>query len=136
MTSKIRNARILDLISKENQLKSQIALYETINKEYASIGNIDTLEKKNKVYSLINDMSNINDTIASLAIDIKSLRNSLTDYNIRLDSLKLTNNKKLNDLIESIRQETNNLNDIREKVNSADGSNKEFSKVHKSNNIK
>lgn len=136
MTTKIKNARILDLISKENQLKSQIALYETINKEYSSVGNIDTLEKKNKVYSLINDMTNINNTISSLAIDIKKLRNSLTDYNIRLDNLKLINNSKLNNLIESIGQETIHLNDIREKVNSADGSNKEFSKVYKSNNIK
>lgn len=136
MTTNIKNAKILDLISKENELKSQIALYEMINKEYASIGTIDSVNKKEKLNSLINNMMNINNTIKRLAIDIKNLRNSLTQYNMKLDNLKLTTDSKLNNLLQSIKEEIENLNDIKLKVNDVEGSKKEFSKVYELNNMK
>ena len=41
------SARLLELITKEQTLKTKLKLYETINEEYISVSkNIDTTEKK------------------------------------------------------------------------------------------
>lgn len=132
----INNTNILELIEKEKQLQSKLSLYESMNREYINIGTIDTYEKKQKLKNLINNMLATSESIKVLANSTGILRESLNQYNINLEKLKVYNVDKLKDIINSINTTTLELNDINDRLNSADGSNSEFSKIYESNNIK
>ena len=134
----INNTKILDLIQKENELKTQLALYKTINNDYALLGNIDTQAKKNTLTNLNKNMETNVNKIKSLAINIKSLREYLKTYNIKIDNLKTISDNNLKNLLGDINQESikmNKMNKMNENINSFNGSNQEFSKNYISQNI-
>jgi hypothetical protein len=131
----IKSTKILELIEKEKELKTQLALYETINREYNSIGILNTKEKRDKFNALTNDITGINEKIGLLAINIKNVKDSLSDYNIKIDNLKATSDANLKNLILSVQEKNNELNKIKNVVDDFDGSNKEFSKIYVSENI-
>jgi len=132
----MNDTKILELISKEKELNTQLALYETMNKEHETILKLDTPEKKQQFNFLTDSMINVKQKIASLANEIQKLDSSLSNYDKKIYGFKNDNNNRIKNLLNEIETNSIQLNQIRQTVNDYDASSKEFSKIYVSDNIK
>lgn len=132
----IKDTKILELITKENELNAQLALYETMNKEYISVSKLDTPEKIQKFNYLNESMMNVKEKISALGIEIQNLDVSLSDYDKKLYGFKNDNNNRIKSLIDEIDKNSKELNKIKQTVDDYEGARNEISKIYVSDNIK
>lgn len=128
---------LLDLITKEQQLKSKLTLYETINDEYASVGkNINTPEQKEQFSSLLDNLLALRQEIVLIAEDIMSKRDELTVFNDKINNEKLLSDQKLLEIVTMMEKQNKELIKNKLVIDDSEGAIDEFSKIYRSENIK
>lgn len=137
-TNKVNsNNDILNLITKEKELKTKLSLYETINNEYTSLSkNIDTNEKRIHFNILLENLLTLKEEIVILAQEIRELKYELINFNDKIKENKTITDKKLLDIIKMMEEQNKELIKNKSAVNDFTGSSKEFSKIFVSENMK
>lgn len=131
------SARLLELITKEQTLKTKLKLYETINAEYISVSkNIDTTEKKNIFNNLLNNLLALKDEIVSITEDITALKGELINFNIKIDENKNVSDIRLQNILNMMELQNKELIKNKQAIIDSYGSSNEFSKIYVSENIK
>lgn len=131
------SARLLELITKEQTLKTKLKLYETINAEYISVSkNIDTTEKKNIFNNLLNNLLTLKDEIVSITEDITALKGELINFNIKIDENKNVSDIRLQNILNMMESQNKELIKNKQAIIDSYGSSNEFSKIYVSENIK
>jgi multidrug efflux pump subunit AcrB len=130
------NTNLLDLIEKEQELNASLELYKSINNEYKSTDQLNNVEKRTHFNNLLNNLLDLNQKISYQVLDVKSLRNSLSDYNINVDANKLKIDTNLKNVMNDIEKNTAEIIKNKQLLDDYDGSSKEFSKIFDSKNIK
>lgn len=131
------SARLLELITKEQTLKTKLKLYETINAEYISVSkNIDTTEKKNIFNNLLNNLLALKDEIVSITEDITALKGELINFNIKIDENKNVSDIRLQNILNMMESQNKELIKNKQAIIDSYGSSNEFSKIYVSENIK
>jgi len=131
------SARLLELITKEQTLKTKLKLYETINEEYISVSkNIDTTEKKNIFNNLLNNLLALKDEIVSITEDITALKGELINFNIKIDENKNVSDIRLQNILNMMELQNKELIKNKQAIIDSYGSSNEFSKIYVSENIK
>jgi len=128
---------ILNLITKEQELKTKLKLYQTINNEYVNLSkNIDTNEKRNHFNNLLENLLTLKEEIMLLAHEIRELRYELINFNDKINKNKTITDKKLIDIIKMMEDQNRELIKNKSAINDFTGSSKEFSKIFVSENMK
>lgn len=131
------NNDILNLITKEKELKNKLSLYETINNEYTTLSkNIDTNEKKIHFNNLLENLLTLKEEIVLLAQEIRELKYELINFNDKIKENKSITDKKLLDIIKMMEEQNKELIKNKSAINDFTGSSKEFSKIFVSENMK
>lgn len=131
------SARLLELITKEQTLKTKLKLYETINAEYISVSkNIDTTEKKNIFNNLLNNLLALKDEIVSITEDITDLKGELINFNVKIDENKNVSDIRLQNILNMMELQNKELIKNKQAIIDSYGSSNEFSKIYVSENIK
>lgn len=128
---------LLDLITREQQLKLKINLYETINNEYVLASkNINTPEQKSRFRTLLENLLGLRDEIIYLVQDIRTKRGQLTVFNDNINNEKRLSDQKLLEIISMMEEQNKELVKNKEVIDDSEGSIDEFSKIYVSENIK
>jgi len=131
------NTQVLNLISKENQLKTKLNLYKIINAEYISLNkSLDTPEKKQQINTLIDNLLRLSQEINLLSDEIKNSTWEIIDFNKNIEGHKMISDKNLINIITMINEQEKELIKTKQEIDDFDGTSKEFSKIYVSENIK
>lgn len=131
------NTRLLELITKEQTLKTKLKLYETINAEYVSSSkNIDTVEKKHVFNNILNNLLVLKDEIVSIIEDITNLKKELINFNVKIDEHKNVSDIRLKNILNMMELQNKELIKNKQAIIDSYGSSIEFSKIYVSENIK
>lgn len=128
---------LLDLITKEQQLKSKLNLYETINNEYITTSkNITTSEQRKRFSTLLDNLLVLKEEIVLIAEDIKTKRDLLTSFDNKINNQKVISNEKLVGIITMMEEQNKELIKNKQAIDDSQGSISEFSKINVSENMK
>ncbi len=138
MSSNVSNeSKLLNLISKEQQLKTKLNLYQTINNEYVTASkNINTPEQKQRFNALLINLLALKQEISSIASQVKDLRGQLTIFNNSINNEKQLSDQKLLGIISMMEEQNKELIKNKQVIDDSEGSANEFSKIYVSENIK
>lgn len=128
---------LLNLISKEQLLKTKLNLYQTINNEYvATSKNINNPEQKQRFNTLLTNLLALRQEISLIASEVKNLRGTLTVFNDNINNEKQLSDQKLLGIISMMEEQNKELIQNKQIIDDSEGSANEFSKIYVSENIK
>jgi hypothetical protein len=128
---------LLNLITKEQLLKTKLNLYETINNEYVTASkDITTPEKKARFNVLLNNLLALKQENYALAEEIISMRGNLTVFDDKINNEKQLSDKNLLGIMKMLEEQNKELMKNKQSIDDFNASGEEFSKIYTSQNIK
>ena len=109
-TTDSNNSKLLELITKEQELKTKLNLYQTINNEYVTASNrINTPEKRQRFDTLLSNLSALKQEITLIASQVKDLRGQLTVFNSTINNEKQLSDQNLLGILSAMEEQNREL---------------------------